>query len=150
MEGFYLPDLRLILPEGVLIFSSLYILLEGVFRKNMTSSSPRLFNRYALIALIISFVILLIQYKGGDRWVTFEGQVFQDDFVFFAKALILVGSAAVFTMSIPIMIKETLISYEYSSLILFATAGMLLMVESNDFIVLFIGLEMQGLSLYIL
>ncbi len=150
MEGFYLPDLRLILPEGILILSVLYILIEGSFRKNGSSSGTRLYNQYGLFALIIAFGVLVLLHKGGEKWVTFEGQIYQDDYIFFAKALILLGSAAVFSISMPAMVKENLSYYEYSALILLATAGMLLMVEANDFLVLFIGLELQGLSLYIL
>jgi NADH-quinone oxidoreductase subunit N len=39
---------------------------------------------------------------------------------------------------------------EYYALLLFATAGMSLMVGANDFIVLFLGLEIQAIALYAL
>lgn len=74
----------------------------------------------------------------------------QDDFVYFAKLLILAGSAAVMAISLPSLNSEYLESFEFAPLVLLATLGMLLMVEANDFIILFIGLEMQGLCLYIL
>ena len=57
---------------------------------------------------------------------------------------------AVLAISLPSMGKEHIASFEFSPLILLATVGMLLMVEANDFMTLFMGLEMQGLSLYIL
>ncbi len=150
MISFYMPDLKLIIPEGILVLSALYILMEGVFRKTGNSASFRRFNHYGIIALSIAVVVLILQHKTGEKWVTFEGQILQDDFIFFAKLLILIGAAAVLAISLPSMAKEHIVAFEYSPLILLATVGMLLMVEANDFMTLFVGLEMQGLSLYIL
>jgi NADH-quinone oxidoreductase subunit N len=39
--------------------------------------------------------------------------------------------------------------FEYSVLVLFATVGMMMMVSANDLISLYIGLELQSLSLYV-
>ncbi|OJW53483.1 MAG: NADH-quinone oxidoreductase subunit N [Alphaproteobacteria bacterium 41-28] len=145
-----MPDLKHIIPEGILILSALGILMEGVFRKTGSSASFRRFSHYGIIALFLALVVLVFQHKTGEKWVTFEGQILQDDFIYFAKILILIGSMAVLAISLPSMMKEHIVSFEYSPLILFATIGMLLMVEANDFMTLFVGLEMQGLSLYIL
>lgn len=150
MSNFYMPDLKLIIPEGILILTALYILIEGVFRKSENSVSLRRFNHYGILACIIALITLIFQYKAGEKWVTFEGQIFQDDLIFFAKVLVLIGSMAVLAMSVPTIIKEQIICFEYCPLILLATVGMFLMVEANDFMSLFIGLELQGLSLYIL
>ena len=40
--------------------------------------------------------------------------------------------------------------YEFPILIIFATLGMMVMVSSNDLLSMFIGLELQSLSLYVL
>ncbi len=149
--GFFLPDLRLILPEAILIVAVLYLLLEAVIRKQRPLAViHKLHNHYGLLALIFSLTALIFLHAPGNKWVSFEGQIFLDDFVFVAKALILLGSAAVIAISMPDIVKDNIASYEYSALVLLATVGMLLMVGANDFLLLFIGLEIQGLSLYIL
>ena len=147
MVEFYMPDFSLILPEMLLAFSALFILMEGSFVKKR---SFRRSARYGLLALGLTLFFLIFQNEAGQSWVTFEGQIKQDDFIFFAKALILLGSLGTLAMSVPSMMKENLTSFEYPPLILLATLGMLLMVEANDFIILFVGMEMQGLSLYVL
>lgn len=144
MISFYMPDLKLIIPEGILVLSALCILMEGVFRKTGSSASFRRFNHYGIIALFIALVVLVIQHTSGEKWVTFEGQILQDDFIYFAKVLILIGSMAVLAISLPSMMKEHIVSFEYSPLILFATVGMLLMVEANDFMTLLWGLRCRG------
>ncbi len=146
----YIPDFYRILPEVILILAALGMLIEGSFRKITDSKLTARFCRNAIVAIVIAVVVLCIQHKSGENWVTFEGQIVQDDFIFLAKLLILVGSAAVLAISIPSLAKEQILSFEYAVLVLFATVGMLLMVEANDFISLFVGLEMQGLSLYVL
>ena len=40
--------------------------------------------------------------------------------------------------------------FEYVVLVLLATAGMMLMISANDFIALYLGLEMQSLALYVI
>lgn len=150
MISFYAPDLKLIIPEVILAISALCLLIGGVFRKNTTSAGLRSYNQIAVLALIIALIALIFQSTFGIQWVTFEGQIVQDDFIYFSKILILAGSASVLAILLPNMANEHIESFEFSPLILLATIGMLLMVEANDFIVLFIGLEMQGLCLYIL
>ncbi|MBL8677118.1 MAG: NADH-quinone oxidoreductase subunit NuoN [Alphaproteobacteria bacterium] len=142
-----MPDFSLILPEVFLAVSALLILMEGSFLKKR---SFRRSTHYGLLALGLALFFLIFQNEAGQSWVTFEGQIKQDDFIFFAKALILLGSLGTLAMSVPFMMKENLTSFEYPSLILLATIGMLLMVEANDFIILFVGMEMQGLTLYVL
>src|SRR3546814_12169350 len=46
--------------------------------------------------------------------------------------------------------REGMARFEYPLLIVFATVGMLLMISANDLIALYLGLELQNLSLYVL
>jgi len=146
----YLPDLYRLLPECILIVTAFIILMDGVFRKVSDPSILRRFGRNAILAMIFALIVLMFQHIPGEKWVTFEGQIVQDDFIFFAKILILIGSTATLAISLPSMAKEHILSFEYIALILLATVGMLLMIQANDFMSLFVGLEMQALSLYVL
>jgi NADH-quinone oxidoreductase subunit N len=150
MLDFYAPEFKCILPEIILVVSALLILMAGSFRKSASPNFLRHLSQNAILALILALGVLVFQHQPGEKWVTFEGQIFQDDFIYFAKILVITSSAAVLAISIPSMLKEHILSFEFPVLILLATTGMLLMVESNDFMSLFVGLEMQGLSLYVL
>lgn len=151
MLSFYTPDFKLIIPELILAVSSLCLLIGGVFRKTGTSTiGLRFYSQLAILSLLLALGVLIVQHISGTQWVTFEGQIIQDDFIYFAKVLILSGSAAVLALMLPSMINEHIESFEFFPLVLLATLGMILMVEANDFLVLFVGLEMQGLCLYIL
>ncbi len=150
MGGAYLPDLTLVLPEGILVVTAFLILMTGVFRKSTNPQVQQRFGHVALSGLIVALGALIFYHHPAERWISFEGQLLQDDFVYLGKILILSGSAAVVGISLASMLKEHLLSFEYCALILLATVGMLLMVGANDFLSLFMGLEIQSLSLYVL
>ena len=43
-----------------------------------------------------------------------------------------------------------MVRFEYPVLMLFATLGMMMMISANDLISLYLGLELQSLSLYVI
>ena len=53
-------------------------------------------------------------------------------------------------MSIDYLHDEKLTRFEYPLLVALATLGMLAMISANDLIVLYVGLELQSLALYVL
>lgn len=150
MIHFYVPDFKFIIPELILIISSLGLLMGGTICERSHFLTFRTYGQLAILSLLIALFILIFQSIPDLQWVTFQGQIIQDDAIYFSKILILTGSAAVVAISLPSLMNEHLESFEIFPLILLATVGMILMVEANDFMVLFIGLEMQGLCLYIL
>jgi NADH-quinone oxidoreductase subunit N len=66
------------------------------------------------------------------------------------KVLVLVGSATSMVMSLRYFEAAGVLRFEYPILMLFATLGMLMMISANDLISLYLGLELQSLSLYVL
>ncbi|MFT5438989.1 MAG: NADH-quinone oxidoreductase subunit N, partial [Alphaproteobacteria bacterium] len=72
-----------------------------------------------------------------------------DDFAHFMKWLVLIGSALAIVMAIRFNEQAGIAKFEYPVLIVFASIGMLMMVSANDLISLYIGLELQSLSLYV-
>ncbi len=66
------------------------------------------------------------------------------------KALVLISSAIVIFISDFYRKKNNISLFEYPILMLFAILGMLIMISSNDLIILYISLELQSLSLYVL
>lgn len=66
------------------------------------------------------------------------------------KLAVLLGSTGVLLMSLNYYVKENLVIYEYTQLILLSTLGMLLLISSKDLISLYLSIELISLSLYIL
>ena len=63
--------------------------------------------------------------------------------------LILFGAAATLALSHDYLARAGLMKFEYPVLILLAAVGMMTMVSAGDLIVLYMGLELQSLALYV-
>ncbi|CAN0079287.1 unnamed protein product, partial [Chrysoparadoxa australica] len=70
-------------------------------------------------------------------------------FARFAKVVILVSAGAVLLMSEGYMMRRGLLRFEYPLLVTLAVVGMMMMVSAGDLMALYMGLELQSLSLYV-
>lgn len=132
-------------PEIFLAIAGMALLMIGVFQ---TSTGSRLVSSLTLITLAIALFILVA--NGREPGLAFGGLFLADGFAFFMKILILLGSGASLIISQSFIEREGMDRFEYPILFLFATLGMLLMVSANDLISLYVGLELQSLSLYVI
>lgn len=139
-----MPNLIPALPELVLACSAMALLMLGVFRGD---GSTRSVSWIAVLALVVAGIVLTSVQQG--RMTTFGGQFIVDDFAHFMKWLVIIGSSLAIIMSLSYNEQEGIARFEYPVLILFATLGMFMMVSANDLISLYIGLELQSLSLYV-
>lgn len=145
MEQLPLSDLTPALPELVLSGAAIVLLMLGAFT---SARSARLITWLAVASLAVAFALVLS--SAPDRATTFYGMYVTDVFAIFMKALLLVGAGATLVMSLGYLRNEAMERFEYPVLILFAVVGMLMMVSANDLIALYVGLELQSLSLYII
>ncbi len=137
------PNIGLAGPEIWLIAGALVLLLIGVFS---SARATQLITGLA-IALIIAAAFLLINYTGSGS--AMNGAFVMDPFARLMKIMVLVGSGTAIAMSVGFARAEKFEHFEYPVLVVLATAGMLLMISANDLIALYLGLELQSLSLYV-
>ncbi|BAE51578.1 NADH:ubiquinone oxidoreductase subunit 2 [Paramagnetospirillum magneticum AMB-1] len=138
-------DLVPVLPEIFMAVAGLALLMLGVFRKEDSTKSVSV-----LVILALGAAMVLVSSLGGERLTAFNGLFVADRFAGFAKGLVLVASAIATAMSLPYLEREKIGRFEYPVLVLFATLGMMMMISANDFIALYLGLELQSLALYVL
>ena len=144
MTAFVAPNYLTALPEIVLAGLACVFLLVGVFTGNR-STVPLTFASVG--AMVIALVIVLAM--NGARETSFGGMFLTDTFTTFMKCLVLIGAGATLVMGLGYVKREQMSRFEFPILILFATLGMLLMISANDLMSLYVGLELQSLSLYI-
>ncbi|MBF0323500.1 MAG: NADH-quinone oxidoreductase subunit NuoN [Alphaproteobacteria bacterium] len=138
-------DLIPALPEVIMAVVAMGLLMLGVFAKSDTTKPATI-----IVILTLVACVLVTWGLGGEKLSTFGGMFVLDGFAVFAKVMILVASAFTAAMSMNYLEKEKLGRFEYPVLIMFATLGMMMMVSANDFLSLYLGLELQSLSLYVL
>ncbi|NQU62476.1 MAG: NADH-quinone oxidoreductase subunit NuoN [Rhodospirillales bacterium] len=146
------PNIVPALPELFLAGVIMALLMFGVFQKAGTEAlevkSTRLISLLSVIALVLA--MLLVSTLWGGRLLTFQKMFISDTFAVYAKTLVLAGSALAIVLSHSFLERQHMARFEYSILIVFATLGMMMMISANDLISLYVGLEMQSLSLYVI
>lgn len=143
--------LPLMAPASAEIFlavAGMALLMLGVFRGE---GSLKLVSWATIAAFAAAAVLVLLKGGGGETGtvIAFHGLFVTDAFAQFTKILILIGAAFSILLSLDYLEREQAGRFEFPVLILFATLGMLLMISANDLIMLYMGLEMQSLALYV-
>ncbi len=141
-----LPNLIPALPEIILAVGAMALLMLGVFQGDKSYSQVA---NLSILLLVVAAVIMVTQ-VGGDRQLTFGGMFVTDSFAIFTKMLVFVGSAVALLISGRFMKEHNIAKFEYPILVVLATLGMTLMISANDLMSLYVGLELQSLSLYVL
>ncbi len=132
------------LPELFIACAASALLMLGVFSRR-DSTAPVLW--LSVIVLLVALVLMFVVRR--EPGTAFSGLFVVDGFSDFMKALVLIGSALSMVMTLRYLEREQMARFEIPVLMLFATLGMLMMVSANDLISLYLGLELQSLSLYV-
>ena len=85
----------------------------------------------------------------AGKLVTFGGSFIVDDFARFLKILALIGSAATLILSAEFLADPSRRIFEYSILVVLSTLGMMVLISAGDLIMLYLGLELMSLALYV-
>src|SRR5579872_5748764 len=133
-----------VLPELVLAAGAMALLMVGAFQEARTTS---LITGLALLLLVIvGFLELMLP---AGKLTTFNGSFIVDDFARFLKILSLIGSLVTLILSTEFLAEASGRMFEYSILVLLSTLGMMVLISAGDLIVLYLGLELMSLALYV-
>ena len=138
-------DLSIMLPEVILAVYSIGALLGAVyFGKDRVAPLVLWGTAGVFVALA-----LWIGMSGFGVSRAFGGALVDDGFARFAKVVILLSAATVLVMGQRFMERLDLLRFEYPLLIALSVVGMMIMVSASDLMALYMGLELQSLSLYV-
>lgn len=138
-------NLHAIAPEAVLSAGGLILLVAG---SGLKKSKPYALSALAALILIASGVVAAL--AGGKSMLAFDSAVALDGFSTFLKVVLAgVGLVGVLASS-QFLDSERAPATEYLGLLLFGTAGMMLMTSAADLVLIFLALETFSLALYAL
>ncbi|HEY2210689.1 MAG TPA: NADH-quinone oxidoreductase subunit NuoN [Bradyrhizobium sp.] len=133
-----------VLPELVLAAGAMVLLMLGAYRGQQTTG---LVTGLAICLLVLVGVLELLLPAG--KLTTFAGSFIVDDFARFLKILALIGSVATLVLSAEFLAVPSRRIFEYSILVLLSTLGMMVLISAGDLIMLYLGLELMSLALYV-
>ena len=141
-----IDSLIILIPEIILSVFAMFIIIVGVFSNRESISSSLLWVSCFIFCLTAVWIIIGVpinQYA-------FNGAFKSDGFSIFFKVCILLSAAIVLAMSKEYLERNKILNYEYSALTCLSLVGMMLMVSSTNLMSVYLGLELQSLSLYVL
>ena len=138
-------DILILAPEILLIIYSIIAILIASFLKS--NKSYNLIFQATVIIFLISALILY--FTPFEIQTNVSGIFIRDTFSKFFQILILLSVSCLLFMSKQYLQKNNLFKPEYPILIIFSTLGMMIMISSHNFLLLYLGLEIQSLSLYV-
>lgn len=131
-----------ILPQITLVAAALLLLLADLVFKN-----KRVLGIFSLIIVLVTLGETLFV---RPTPVDFQGMSLADGLGLFAAATVLIAAGLSILLALQRTEDFTPHPGPYYALILLAVAGMIAMAEGNDFLIIFLGLEIFSLALYIL
>lgn len=140
------PNLTVILPELVLMCWVFFMMMVDLFipkdRKGMNAV-------LGLAGVVITAATILFVMSYGEIS-SFNDSMRSDRFANFFKLLFTVTAALIILISRKYIEIERANWGEYYSLLLFAVAGMMVLVSATDLVTVYLGMEFMALTVYVL
>ncbi len=131
-------------PQLVVVLTAFVVMIV-----DMVFNDKRIVGYVSLIGLIIAAVVTFSMF-GLDPAPAFQDMAVSDGYSLVLNLIFIVTAALSVLLSISYLQGHDMQRGEYYALLLFATAGMMLMGAASDLIIVFLGLEIMSIALYIL
>jgi NADH-quinone oxidoreductase subunit N len=141
------PDVNIaaILPSVVLSIFGIAVMVAEPF---VSLSKKSALAWLALAGTVAAMFALIPMSENRGQW--FSNLWIVDDYNVFLHFVFLVIAAITILMSADYLSRENMNHPEFYALLLFATAGMLMMAGSNELIMVFLGLEILSIATYVM
>lgn len=150
---------KIIIPEFFFVSAIFIILVYGtLYNASAYYKYPILTNIIGWLSIqtLLITLYLIINCPCAQSSATsitiFNNVLIMDDFTLFVKSIVLIGAISTILISLKYTLNQKLSARanEYMVLILFSTLSMLLIISSFDLISMYLAIELQSLSFYVL
>ena len=133
-----------VLPELMLAVGAMALLMIGAF------NGPKVTGLITTLAVCLLVVVGAAEIMlPAGKHVTFGGSFIVDDYARFLKVLAIIASAVTLILSREFLADQSRRIFEYAILVLLSTLGMMVLISAGDLIMLYLGLELMSLALYV-
>jgi NADH-quinone oxidoreductase subunit N len=140
-----IANLHRLAPEVVLCAFGILIMFTDPF---VGTARKRVLGWVAFAGAVLALVSVHLAHVFPGT--AYSGLIRVDDFSLFVHVVVLAAVALAILGSLDYLDQQRIQRGEYYALILFAAAGMGILVGANELVTAFIGLEMSSISTYIL
>ncbi len=136
-----------LLPDLLLIGGAMVLMLVAAWRDESAEHQRAVGIGSILLA---AGVLVMVLVQGARGATAGPGVIAVDSFRWASDAVFLIAGIIALALSIEYNSRERIDTAESHVLVLFAVAGMMLMVASRDLMVLFLGIELMSVAVYVL
>lgn len=144
------PDVNLwlILPELAICIAGIVVMLVDAYAKPSQRWLTAGISIAGLVAAAASATWLCLFWRGATT--AFNGMIVLDELRLGFTFVFLIVSGLTILVSVVWIQNEQLPAGEFHSLLMFATAGMMLMASAGDLVMVFLGLEILSIATYVM
>ena len=141
-------NLSMIMPELIVALAGVVVMLVDAYARPTQRWVTGSLALAGLVAAALSAILLWVSGSNGAQ--AFNGMIVLDDLRLGFTIVFLIVSALTVLVSMVWIEGERLPAGEFHSLLMFATAGMMLMAAGADLVIIFLGLEILSIATYVL
>ena len=141
-------DLTIALAPDVLLMAGGMILLLVSAWGRETPQRQRAVGSWSIVFCVLTLAGVIYMWQAG--FTATRGAIAVDAFRWATDVLILLGAILAIALSMDYLERERIDVAEAHVLIVFATAGMMLLAAARDLMIVFLGIELMSIAVYVL
>ncbi len=139
------------LPELFMVIALCFIFSYGIiYSTSLTHGRPIIVKNIGWLIIQVFLITCFLIANNPIELSIFSDSIVIDQFGSIAKIIVLLATIGCFLISFRYIKVEKLSYFEYPMLIMLSILGIFLIISSNDLITMYLGIELQSLSLYVL
>jgi NADH-quinone oxidoreductase subunit N len=136
-----------LLPDLLLFGGAMVLMLLGAWRPESAENQRRV-GIWSIGLLVATLVAVLVMAFGN--YSAAPGVIAVDGFRWASDVIFLLAAICTIAISLDYNDREGIVASEAHVLIVFATGGMMLLASARDLMVLFLGIELMSIAVYVL
>jgi NADH-quinone oxidoreductase subunit N len=134
-------------PELLLIGGAMVLLLWAGWREE-TDAHQRNVGIFSIVLCVLTMI--LVGYYANVGYTASVGAIAVDNFRWAADEIFLIATIGTIAMSLDYNVREGITAGESHVLLLLSTSGMMMLAAARDLIIVFLGIELMSIAIYVL
>ena len=151
LQEIFYNNFEILIPEFFITLIILTLLLFGTFYKTINNKKILIVKIINNLIIFLLFITLLLMFNIQNISITLmNGTLFCDNLTQFIKFILIICTICCYIIQHNYIIQQKIFSFEINILILISLLGLMLLTSSYNLITLYLAIELQSLSFYIL
>ena len=134
-------------PDLILMGGAMLLLLWAAWRRE-SNEHQRNVGILSIVLCVITMIV--VGYYAYEGYTSSNGVIAVDNFRWAADEIFLIATIGTIAMSLDYNAREGITAGESHVLLLLSTSGMMILAAARDLIIVFLGIELMSIAIYVL